>query len=347
VWDLEIPQSINAKFFGKRDDSPQAGTFRRPIHEWQKGRRLIEYLEAHDVRAVIMQGYRYISYLRTISYCDRVGIPLFVNNDSNILSDRHMSSVKRWAKTQVYGWWIRRTTGVMSMGELGDQFFIRYGADPKKLYRLPCTPDYDFYAAVDAGRLQRFHHKFGLSAKRKYLLYSGRLVPQKRVDLIIDAFASIATERPEWDLLIVGDGVQGDELHRRVPESIRPRVVWTGFLDRDEPALAYHAADVLVLPSDHEPWALVVQEAMAAGLVVVSSHVSGAAHELIDDGVSGRIFTAGNRHELEIALRQVTAADALQGYQERSRAALAEWRNRVDPVAEVRRALRDCGVLCD
>ena len=75
---------------------------------------------------------------------------------------------------------------------------------------------------------------------------------------------------PNWDLLLVGDGVLRDELASRVPDRLR-WVVWTGFVDGGDTATAYHAADICVLPSDMEPWALVVQEAMAAGLAVVSS----------------------------------------------------------------------------
>ena len=115
----------------------------------------------------------------------------------------------------------------------------------------------------------------------------------------------------------------GDELRRRVPGELHGRVVWTGFLDGSQPAFAYQAADVLVLPSDHEPWALVVQEAMAAGLVVVSSDVSGAAYDLVEDGRSGRIFPAGNLAELKRALLQVTAAGTLATFKAESRAA---WR---------------------
>jgi glycosyltransferase involved in cell wall biosynthesis len=193
--------------------------------------------------------------------------------------------------------------------------------------------------------LQQFRQKFGLLTGRKYFLYSGRLVPVKRVDLLIDAFAGVAAERPDWDLLFAGDGSMGDELRGRVPESLRKRVIWTGFLEQDELKSAYHASDVLVLPSDFEPWAVVVQEAMAAGLVVVASDVVGSAHELIADGKSGRIFRAGNQGDLEKALLQVSATESLQGFKQRSRAALEQWRNTTNPVSEIRRALADFGVL--
>ncbi len=67
-WIAASPE-IHPKFFGSKDDSPRAGTFRRPLSEWRKGGQLIAYLQQNDVRAVIMMGYRYISYLRTIRYC--------------------------------------------------------------------------------------------------------------------------------------------------------------------------------------------------------------------------------------------------------------------------------------
>jgi glycosyltransferase involved in cell wall biosynthesis len=344
-WKMNVPESIHLSHFGAAGDSPTAGTFRHPIYEWRKGGRLIANLKANNVRAVITMGYRYISYRRIIRYCHQVGIPLFVNNDSNIQNDRHMRPAKRWLKKRTYAFWLRRVAGVMPMGEFGDQFFIRYGANAQRLYRVPYTPDYDSFAAVDEARLQRFRQRFGLASDRKYLLYSGRLAPVKRVDLLIDAFGTVAAERPDWDLLIAGDGPLRGELRSRVPDALCQRVVWTGFLEQEELQSAYHASDVLVLPSDFEPWAVVVQEAMAAGLVVVASDVVGAAHELIADKGSGRIFRAGDRKELERAILQVTAADALEGFKQRSRKALERWRSDVDPVKEIRRALADFGVL--
>ncbi len=209
----------------------------------------------------------------------------------------------------------------------------------------PYWPDYESFARVDHVALERFQRKFGLDRTRRHLLFSGRLVPQKRVDLLLDAFAAIAAERPDWDLLIAGDGVLGDELRQRVPQVLRSRVVWTGFLEQEDLKSAYHASDVLVLPSDYEPWALVVQEAMAAGLVVVSSDVAGASFDLIEDGISGRIFASGQCNELQQALLQVTAAEDIEGLKLRSRAALDTWRSRTDPVAEIRRALSDAGAL--
>jgi hypothetical protein len=80
-------------------------------------------------------------------------------------------------------------------------------------------------------------------------------------------------------------------------------------------------------------------------LTVVSSDVVGAAHELIEDGVSGRLFPASNLAELRRAMLQVTASEALPRFKSQSRSALDDWRRTSDPVAQIRRALGDVDVL--
>jgi glycosyltransferase involved in cell wall biosynthesis len=344
-WSINVPTSINATYFGLPDDSPTASPFRFPRREWRKGRQLIDYLESHNTRAVICIGYRYLSYLRAIRWCGRAGVPLFYHNDSNIRNERRLSPTRQFGKNLIYAWWMPRVTGIFSMGELGDQFFLKYGARREQLYHVPWTPDYCRYETVDLTALAAFRHKFKLRDDRKYILYSGRLVPVKRVDLLIDAFAAIADSRPEWDLLIVGDGILRSELEARVPERLRNRVVWTGFLQESECAVAYHAAEFLVLPSDVEPWALVVPEALAAGRPVVASDAVGAAYDLVADRTNGGIFPAGDLPALKQCLLEATDGVNIRVYQAQARPALDAWRERINPVAEVRRALVECGVM--
>lgn len=345
-WQVSLPPEINAQNFSSATgEHPQDNPLRRPLVEIRKGRQLTRYLEQHNARAIIINGYRYISYLWLMNYCYRRNIPFFVRNDSNIRNEPALSLIKRTIKRGLYHWWMRRAAGVFSMGSLGDAFFVKYGADPSRLYRAPYWPDFSAFATCDASGLERFRQTFGLRPNRRYLMFSGRLVSVKRVDLVVDAFVAIAADRPNWDLLIAGDGVLRPALQRRVPEVLKSRVVWTGFLDGVNMRLAYHAADVLVLPSDREPWAVVVQEAMAAGLVVVASDVVGAAHELVEDGQSGRIFPIGNLRALEAALLDVTANEKFAQYKRHSHEAVKQYQIDVDPIQEIRRALTDVGVL--
>ena len=160
------------------------------------------------------------------------------------------------------------------------------------------------------------------------------------------------------ELIMVSSGAIAEGMKRlgwrtrphELPElqaaAVPGRVTWAGFVDEQATVSAvYRNADVLVLPSDYEPWALVVNEAVAAGLAVVASDVVGAAAELVRDGVNGRLFPPGDLARLTAALRDVTDPANVDRMRAASAGVLADWRRRGDPVDGLRAAMRSAGVL--
>jgi glycosyltransferase involved in cell wall biosynthesis len=108
-------------------------------------------------------------------------------------------------------------------------------------------------------------------------------------------------------LLLVGTGEMESELRELVHKLRVRNVCFSGFVNqRDLPAV-YAACDVFVLPSTDEPWGLVVNEVMCAGLPVVVSAEVGCAEDLVLDGRNGRQFDARNVPALADALRSVLA----------------------------------------
>ena len=105
------------------------------------------------------------------------------------------------------------------------------------------------------------------------------------------------------------------------------------------------ASDVLCLPSDYEPWALVINEAVAAGQAIVASEVVGAAAELVRDGVNGRVFPPSDLKSLVAALLDVTAPDRINSMRANSATILADWRARGDPIDGLRSALKFVKVI--
>ena len=103
-------------------------------------------------------------------------------------------------------------------------------------------------------------------------------------------------------------------------------VVFTGFVNQTELPDLYAASDVFVLPSEHEPWGLAVNEAMCAGLPIVVSHEVGCVADLVSDDVNGFTPAAGDIESLALALRRLIEDAALRRRQgQASLARIAQW----------------------
>lgn len=307
-------------------------------------RRVYQHLRAVDAKAVMLCGYASLGHMWLLRRLRRDGVVVLLRGDSNIRGDR-VTGLRRWIKHRVLGHAIRQSTAVCAMGDFGRQFFERYGAKRDDIYYVPFEPDYEYFATRDDAAVDAFRREHGLREGAKQILYVGRFVPVKRIDLLIDAFAAIAKERPDWDLLLVGDGPLRESLAARLPAGLADRVTWAGFCKLPEVRAAFHVSSVLALPSDYEPWALVINEAAVADLVIVASDVVGAANELVRDRESGRIFRHGDVGSLTECLKDITSLGRLDQYRTEIAPTLAAWREKADPVDGICRALRDHGVL--
>ncbi len=88
----------------------------------------------------------------------------------------------------------------------------------------------------------------------------------------------------------------------------------------------YAASDVLVVPSLFEPWGLVINEGMAAGLPVIATEAVGAVDDLVQHGVNGMRVETGNAEELERAMEKLLVApDVRASMGEASRALIRGW----------------------
>jgi glycosyltransferase involved in cell wall biosynthesis len=242
-------------------------------------------------------------------------------------------------------WVLRRLAGLMPMGTCGRAYFRHYLDHNLPEFLFPYEPDYKSLRNIDPQDVTAFREKYNLAPDRKRLLYCGRLVAAKRVDVLLDAFSRLALARPEWDAVIVGDGPLREQLEKSLSDDFRSRVKWLGFLQFDETVLAYHACDVLVHPSDFEPWALVINEAVACDLPVVATSVVGAAVELVRHRENGLIVAPRSVQAMADALWEITQLDRLLEMKSNCLPMLDSWRRAADPVDGVREALRHFGLI--
>lgn len=340
-WQMRIEPKLNPVFFPKNHLTLNHPISMRSIPLF---RDLKKYILSRKIQMIILLGYNDLTRLLLIGWAKRAAIPVILTGDSNIFADARTPASMRIVKDFVLRWVLRHISGLMPMGTCGRAFFRRYVDHELPEFLFPYEPDYASLRSPDSIRLDRFRSKHGLAAHRKRLLFCGRLVEVKRVDTLLHAFISIAQGRPEWDLVIVGQGPLRKDLESIIPDRLRDRVKWLGFLQSDEMALVYHACDVLVHPADFEPWGLVINEATACRLPIVTTSVVGAAVELVQHKRNGLIVTPRSIELLADAIFTITRNDCYLQMRGWCDASLNRWRRAADPVNGVRAAMRHFGL---
>ncbi|MFC8371055.1 glycosyltransferase family 4 protein [Streptomyces sp. NPDC057239] len=142
----------------------------------------------------------------------------------------------------------------------------------------------------------------------KVVVAAGRLVPVKRFDLIIEAFARVAAEHPDWQLRIYGKGEEQDRL-RALIESLG---LWNNvfLMGAAIPMEAeWVKGSIGVAASNFEPFGMTLVEAMRCGLPFVSTDCPYGPGEIIKDGEDGRLVPVGDSAAFATALLDLVRDD--------------------------------------
>jgi glycosyltransferase involved in cell wall biosynthesis len=144
--------------------------------------------------------------------------------------------------------------------------------------------------------------------RERVVIGAGRVTWQKGFDLLIDAYAPIAREHPDWRLQIYGDGAKRRGLRRRVIEhGVYNNVFLMGATQRLGDHLS--RASLFALSSRYEGFGMVIIEAMSKGLPVVSFDCPRGPAEIIDSGHDGILVENGDVEAFTQALRELIEDD--------------------------------------
>ncbi|MFE0515398.1 glycosyltransferase family 4 protein [Streptomyces sp. NPDC058964] len=140
----------------------------------------------------------------------------------------------------------------------------------------------------------------------KVIAAAGRLVPAKRFDLLIEAFAEVTAKFPDWRLRIYGAGADQKRLRELIDEQgLDGQATLKGAVSPIEAEFA--KASIVASASDAESFGMTLVEAMRCGVPVVATDCPLGPAEIIDDGVDGRLVPMGDRQALATALCDLIA----------------------------------------
>ena len=316
---------------------PGAGGINRSFRLY---REIVGYVQENQIQMIILNGYGDSCRLLLASWAAKKCIPLLVRGDSNIFDERGKPFWKIWLKRKMLTHLMSRVAGVLPMGVAGQAYFRFYTNHNLPTFLCPYEADYSLWSNHEVNAKKLICERFRWNdATRRRFLFSGRFVDVKCADIAIKAFCQIAAERSNWDLVLAGDGPLRDQLKSLVPTDLRDRVHWLGFMQSAELASVYHNCHLLVHPARIEPWGLIINEAVAAGLPIVTTNVVGAALELVRHNVNGQLVDPDCLSAFTNALLIASEHETIVRYRANCSLVLDEWYLRSDPVVGVTNAI--------
>ncbi|MDR2043943.1 MAG: glycosyltransferase family 4 protein [Clostridium sp.] len=208
---------------------------------------------------------------------------------------------------------LRKAVGYLSPSKALDAYYQRYGAAKERIWRYPFTSVWEREIADPAqldDRKRAARIRLGVDPERKMILAVGSFVPNKGFDVLLRAAGLLTRQAAVY---LVGGGEEFPKYREIVEQLGLPEVYILPFQVPEILTDYYLAADVFAFPTRGDSWGLVVNEAMAHGLPVVSTYACIGAVELVAEGENGFLVDAGDEFGLAGRLNRILEEDGLRG----------------------------------
>ncbi len=294
--------------------------------------------------ALWLHGYASANSLQAMIAAKALGIPVLVRAESS-LADRPRSRAKLVAKRLFFLALKGFIDGVLPIGTLNEAYWKHYLGDHTPKWLFPYAVDNQYFRqrslAASASRTE-LQRELNISPERPVILFASKLQRRKRCADLLEAYLRLAPApgaEPHPYLVVVGDGEERQNLEQQAAASGVSSIRFCGFRNQSELPRFFDLASVFVLPSQHEPWGLIVNEVMNAALPVILSEDVGCHPDLLTHGVEGCLFPVGDIAALTAALRQVLASpETTRAMGERALERIQSWNFEAD-IRGLRQAL--------
>jgi glycosyltransferase involved in cell wall biosynthesis len=259
---------------------------------------------------ILCGGYNYLASWQAMRWARKNGVPFILWVESTGQDFRGHHRMVEFLK----GRFMRACQAFVVPGKASFRYVMSYGRSGKNIFTAPNAVDTELFARQAAAvRQQDARHRQALQLPPRFFLFVGRLVAKKGVFDLLEAYGKLTAEqRAAVGLVLVGEGTAHAELLRRAMQIQPGWVQCAGFVHREQLASYYGLAEAFVFPTHTDTWGLVVNEAMACGLPVISSAAAGSTEDLVQEGWNGRVVGRGDVAQLASAMEDLARDSALR-----------------------------------
>ena len=266
---------------------------------------VIKYLRRHRYDYIILTVLASPTGLLASAWLKLFHIPYYYEGDGGTVKK------KKGLKAAIKRFIISSAGLCFSTSAEFDHYCTAYGASRDKICRYPFTSIYekDILNEVPSDSHKAMLREELNITEAHFILSVGRIVPIKGYDILLKAFSRICD--PGWGIYIVGGEVTS-EYQQIVTDLSLKNVHFIEFKLPKELAKYYMAADIFVLPTRYDPWGLVINEAMAVGLPVITTYACGAGTEMVMQEKNGYLYKPEDISALETHLRKLMSSEKLR-----------------------------------
>ena len=261
----------------------------------------LKQIKKYDL--VLAYDYHIKNAIRLELACIKNKVPYIMNLDGAFIR-------KNFIKNIIKRYLVTHAAGYFASGNHAAEYFKYFGADENKIYYHPFTSlhaDEVLKEPLSETEKTRYKKKLGVD-KSKMVLTIGQFIHRKGFDVLLEAWNKELDE--SCSLVIVGGGEEENQYRQYIADHNLENVQLVGFKQKEEIFEYYKAADLFVLPTREDIWGLVINEAMACGLPVISTNMCLGAVELIENGINGYIVPVNNSNELTEAMKKLLCVDS-------------------------------------
>jgi len=254
---------------------------------------------------IVSTGYTYASFWIATIAAKLTGKKFLFSTDASTIEPRNKQRWKAWLKKLLLPSIFNLADIIMVGSTLGKQMVHSLGIPEQRIALTPFSVDNNWWISqsnqVDR-QIVRKH--WDISDDATILLFCAKLQPWKCPQDVLRAFAQANIQNSY--LIFAGDGSLKVELENEAQSlNIKNRVKFLGFVNQSQLPSIYSSSDLFILPSDYEPFGVVVNEAMLCGCPVIVSDKVGAGYDLVRHDENGFIYPCGDINVLTEILKEV------------------------------------------